>query len=230
MRSFLPDLRQAPTSYGRLHFLPRQECDGAATMIAASGFTAIAGHTLHKDSFCYKMTSSSALPWAPGTSCMDDNRTPVDPHLRMQSLGLALPALRKPVGNFLGAVQEGALLYVSGQGPVTAEAYHTGKVGAEVSVEEAYQHARLVTLNLLSTLNAHLGSLSRVKRILKVFGMVNAVPDFTMHPRVIDGCSDLLVDIFGDAGRHARSAVGMSSLPGQITVEIDLVVAIHEPS
>jgi enamine deaminase RidA (YjgF/YER057c/UK114 family) len=106
---------------------------------------------------------------------------------------------------------------------------HVGKVGATVSAEEAYLHARLTTVNLLAVMHETLGSLACVTRIVKVFGMVNATAEFAEHPRVINGCSDLLVAVFGeDIGRHARSAVGMGSLPGQITVEIELVAAVSD--
>lgn len=151
-----------------------------------------------------------------------------DPLERLRELGLELPPVRPPVGNYTPAVQEGSLVFLSGQGPVSADMVHRGKVGAEVSIAEAYEHARLTALNLLAVLQDHLGSLKRVRRIVKVFGMVNAAPDFQAHPAVIDGCSDLLVALFGDAGKHARSAVGMGSLPGLITVEIELVVAVDD--
>lgn len=145
---------------------------------------------------------------------------------RLEELGLTLPPPPPPVANFVAALREGSLLYLSGQGPVFAGGYHSGKVGADVTVEQAYDHARLVGLNLLSVIRQELGSLSRVRQVVKLLGMVNATPDFAMHPLVINGCSDLLVDLFGERGRHARSAIGVGSLPGQITVEIELIVAI----
>ncbi|MCP3734017.1 RidA family protein [Sphingomonas sp. RP10(2022)] len=145
---------------------------------------------------------------------------------RLAELGLQMPPPPPPSANYVGAVQEGKLLFVSGQGPVFPGGYHHGKVGAEVSIEQAYEHARVTTLNLLSVMRQELGSLSRVRRIVKILGMVNAAPDFVAHPLVINGCSDLLVSLFGEHGRHARSAVGMGSLPGQITVEIELIAAI----
>lgn len=149
------------------------------------------------------------------------------PAERLAALGLTLPAAPPPIGNFATHVQEGSLVYLSGQGPTYADGrLHAGKVGADVSVEEAYSHAQLTGLNLLAVLQGALGDLSRVRRIVKVLGMVNATPDFTDHPAVINGCSDLFVAVFGDAGRHARSAVGFSSLPRQITVEIEAIVAI----
>jgi enamine deaminase RidA (YjgF/YER057c/UK114 family) len=144
---------------------------------------------------------------------------------RLQARGLK-PA---PIGNFTHCTREGNLLFLSGQGPLDATGHlMTGKVGDTVTADEAYEHALLVGLNLLSVLHVELGDLSRVKRIVKLLGMVNATSDFTDHPRVINGCSDLFVDVFGDAGRHSRSAVGVGSLPGNITVEIEAIVAIRD--
>lgn len=153
------------------------------------------------------------------------------PSQRLAELGLHLPPPRPPVGNFATAVRHGDLLFLSGQGPVTAEGVkHTGKVGATVTEVEARTHARLVTLNLLAAAAAELGSIDRIGRIIKVLGFVNAAPDFARHPAVIDGCSDLLLDIFGpERGRHARSAIGAGSLPGQITVEIEMIVSCAAP-
>ena len=154
--------------------------------------------------------------------------TPTGPYERLSALGIVLPRPPRPVANFMPAVRSGDLLFVSGQGPVGAAGVrHTGKVGATVSTEDAYQHARLTTVNLLAVMHEALGSLAHVTRIVKVLGMVNATAEFSEHPRVLDGCSDLLVAVFGeDIGRHARSAVGMGSLPGQITVEIELIAAV----
>jgi enamine deaminase RidA (YjgF/YER057c/UK114 family) len=149
------------------------------------------------------------------------------PYERLARLGLALPQVPEPIGNFTTHVQEGQLIYLSGQGPTHADGrLHAGKVGLDVSVAEAYQHARLTGLNLIAVLHAALGDLSRVRRIVKVLGMVNAAPDFCDHPAVINGCSDLFLAVFGEAGRHARSAVGFGSLPRQITVEIEAVIAV----
>ncbi|WP_244264906.1 RidA family protein [Caulobacter segnis] len=146
----------------------------------------------------------------------------------MAALGLQLPKPPAAVGNFSAAVRDGRLLYLSGQGPVHAEGVHTGKVGAEVSLEEAYQHARLTTLNLLAVIEEAVG-LAKVSKVVKVLGMVNAAPDFIAHPAVINGCSDLLIEVFGpEVGAHARSAVGMGSLPYQITVEIEMIVAVED--
>jgi enamine deaminase RidA (YjgF/YER057c/UK114 family) len=150
------------------------------------------------------------------------------PYGRLADLGLSLPAPRAPIANFVPAVREGDLVFLSGQGPVGADGVICrGKVGEGVTVEEAYAAARTTGLNLLAALEATIGSLVHVRRIVKVFGMVNALPSFAAHPQVIDGCSDLLVSVFGpEIGRHARSAVGMGSLPGQIAVEIEMIVAV----
>lgn len=143
---------------------------------------------------------------------------------KIQELGLELPPVPAPAGNYVHAVQTGNLLYLAGKGPIDSNA--KGKVGADVSVEDAYQHARQVGLTLLAVMKQELGSLDRVTRIVKVLGMVNGAPDFGQQPQVINGCSDLFVEVFGDAGRHARSAVGMGSLPNQITVEIEVIVEV----
>lgn len=152
----------------------------------------------------------------------------MSPEERLSALGLELPELPpSPVGNFANAVLIGSLLYVSGQGPVTADGRAmTGKVGGDVGVAEAYQHARLAGLNLLAVARQQTGELSAVRRVVKLFGMVNAAPDFAEHPKVINGCSDLLTEVFGPRGIHARSAVGMGSLPNNITVEIEAIFEI----
>ena len=148
---------------------------------------------------------------------------------RLKELGIELekPTTAPRLGNYVAAVRSGNLLYLSGKGPRRPDGgTYTGKVGADVSVEDAYQHARNIGLAHLATLQAELGSLDRVKRIVKLLGMVNATADFTRHPEVINGCSDLLVQVFGDKGRHARSAVGMNSLPNGMTVEIEAIVEV----
>ena len=147
---------------------------------------------------------------------------------RLAALGLTLPPAPKPIGNYVPFRLAGNLLYLSGQGPRDDKGNaQTGKVGAEVSVEEAYRRARTIGLQLLATTRQALGSLDRVEAVLKVLGMVNAVPEFKDHPKVINGCSDVFVEVLGEAGRHARSAVGMGSLPNQISVEIEAIVAIR---
>ena len=149
------------------------------------------------------------------------------PYDRLRELGLTLPRLPPAIANFVPFVRDGNLLYLSGQGPVHAGGFHTGKVGAEVTIERAYEHAKLAGLNLLAAAEEALGSLTKVRKVVKLFGMVNAAADFVAHPLVINGCSDLLISVFGpEVGRHARSAVGMGSLPGQITVELEMILAI----
>ena len=149
------------------------------------------------------------------------------PEARLASLGLALPPVPAPVGNFdLGSI-DGTTLYLSGQGPLLENGtLARGKVGLDVSTEEAVHHAMRTGLVLISAMKELLGSLDHVVRIHKVLGMVNGTPDFADHPKVINGCSDLLCEVFGARGRHARSAVGMGSLPDNITVEIEAVVSI----
>ena len=144
---------------------------------------------------------------------------------KLAELGIELPAVPAPAGNYVHAVRTGNLLYLAGKGPIDADA--VGKVGADVSTEDAYQHARQVGLTLLAVMKQDLGSLDNVKQVVKVLGMVNAVPEFGEQPAVINGCSDLFVEVLGDAGRHARSAVGMGSLPNQITVEIEVIVEVE---
>ena len=143
------------------------------------------------------------------------------------ALDLELPPAPAPIGTFRNVLQVGNILYISGQGPLDRNGdVQQGKVGRDVSVETAYQHARLTGLNILSVLSAHLGDLARVKRFVKLLGFVNATDDFADHPGVINGCSDLLVEVFGENGVHARSSIGVASLPNNITVEIEAIVEI----
>jgi len=142
---------------------------------------------------------------------------------KLKELGIALPAVTPPVANYVNAVRTGNLLFLAGKGPAGSIA---GIVGKDITVEEAYGHARTTGLNLIAVMRDELGSLDRVNRIVKVLGMVNAVPDFKDHPKVANGMSDLFVEVFGENGRHARSAVGMGSLPNQISVEIEGIVSI----
>jgi len=146
---------------------------------------------------------------------------------RLAELGLTLPSLLPPMGTYVPYTISGNLLFLSGQGPKEPEGdWLRGQVGTEVSVEEAYRRARLTGLRLLAVTQSALGSLDRVQRVLKLLGFVNAPAGFKQHPAVINGCSDLFVEVFGDAGRHARSAVGISSLPEDISVEIEAVLEI----
>ena len=147
---------------------------------------------------------------------------------RLKELGIDLGKVSAPVANYVNAVKTGNLLLLAGKGP-RADASGvrpSGKVGREYTVEQAYQHARTVGMDLLAVMKSELGSLDRVKRVVKVLGMVNAVPEFQDHPKVINGCSDLFVQVLGDKGKHARSAVGMGSLPMGIPVEIECIVEI----
>jgi enamine deaminase RidA (YjgF/YER057c/UK114 family) len=146
---------------------------------------------------------------------------------RLKQLGLTLPQVPAPVANYVPYRIAGNLLFLAGQGPRSADgSFLTGKVGGEVSVDEAYKRARIIGLQLLSATRMAIGSLDRVDTVVKMLCMVNAAPDFKDHPKVANGMSDLFVEVFGDAGKHARSAVGMGSLPNQISVEIEGVLAI----
>ena len=148
---------------------------------------------------------------------------------RLASLGLILPPPPSPIGNYVPFRMAGNLLFLSGVGPRGPDGSSViGKVGAEVDVARGYEAAKLCGLNLLTNIRSAAGSLDRVDTILKVLGMVNAVPSFTDHPKVINGCTDLFVSVFGDAGRPARSAVGMGSLPGNIAVEVEAVVLLRD--
>jgi enamine deaminase RidA (YjgF/YER057c/UK114 family) len=145
---------------------------------------------------------------------------------RLEELGLELPVPFPPVGNYTSCARTGDLLYVGGHGPTDGKTTVTGKVGTDLTLEEGREAARLTALSLLATMRAELGTLDRVRRIVKVFGMVNVGGGFNQTPAVIDGCSDLLVVVFGDRGRHTRSAVGMAALPFDIAVEIELIAEV----
>jgi enamine deaminase RidA (YjgF/YER057c/UK114 family) len=148
---------------------------------------------------------------------------------RLKELGLQLPPPPSPAGNYVAGVITGNLLFMSGCGPRSADgAYLKGKVGAELSLEQGYQSARLVALNMLANIRSVLGSLDRVERVVKTLGMVNCTPDFADQPKVINGFSDLFVELLGpELGRGGRSAVGMMALPGQIPVEVEMVLQIR---
>ncbi len=146
---------------------------------------------------------------------------------RLAELGIELPPVFPPAGNYLGCVRTGGLLVVGGHGPINGVDVVTGKVGATVSLDEARLAARMTALSILATMREELGDLDRVRRIVKVFGMVNVAPGFNQTPAVVDGCSDLLVDVFGEAGRHTRTAVGLAELPFDIAVEIELMAEVE---
>jgi len=146
---------------------------------------------------------------------------------RLKELGIVLPKVPAPVANYLPYRVAGNLLFLAGQGPRDESGnLLSGKVGADVSVDEAYKRARIIGLQLLSATRIALGSLDRVDTVVKMLCMVNAVPEFKEHPKVANGMSDLFVEVFGENGKHARSAVGMGSLPGQISVEIEGIFSI----
>lgn len=147
---------------------------------------------------------------------------------RLRELGIELPQPPKPVANYVNGVQTGKLIFLAGKGPKRADGTEIrGKLGRELTIEEGYEAARITAINQLAVLKAMLGDLNKVKRIVKVLGMVNSAPDFSEQPAVINGFSDLMVDVFGDRGRHARAAVGMAALPRNQAVEIELVVEIY---
>lgn len=143
---------------------------------------------------------------------------------RLKELGIELPAPVRPVANYVRTVQTGNLLFISGTGPT--DSAPAGKVGRDVTIEQGYAVAREVGLQIIATIKDALGDLDRVKRVVKVLGMVNCDPEFGDQPKVINGCSDLFVEVFGDAGRHTRSAVGMGALPSNIAVEIEATIEI----
>lgn len=151
------------------------------------------------------------------------------PEAKLKAMNLKLPHMQPPIANFIPVRRSGAWVYVSGHGPVDENGNNcvVGKLGKDLSVDEGYRAARLAALACLASLQSALGSLDRVKGIVKILGFVNSAPDFTSQPQVVNGASDLLVEIFGESGRHARSAVGMAALPGNIPVEIEMVVEVE---
>ncbi|NOU07741.1 MAG: RidA family protein [Hyphomicrobiaceae bacterium] len=149
------------------------------------------------------------------------------PDQRLSKLGLTLPDIPKPIANYVSWKLFGDTLYLSGQGPRRNDGtLHTGLVGKDLTTAQAYEHAKLVGLGLLAAMKQASGNLARVE-VIKVLGMVRATPDFGEQPQVINGCSDLFVAVLGERGKHARSAVGMASLPGGISVEIEAICRLH---
>lgn len=147
---------------------------------------------------------------------------------RLKELGIELYEPTKPMANYVKAVRTGNLLYLAGHGPTRADGSNiTGKVGVDMTTDQGYQAAKQTGISILSTLKGELGDLNKVKRIVKVLGMVNCTDTFTDQPKVINGFSDLMVAVFGEKGKHARSAVGMNSLPNNITVEIEIIVEVE---
>ncbi len=146
---------------------------------------------------------------------------------RLKDLAITLPEAPQPVANYVRAVKAGNLLFVSGHGPYNdGQTRLSGKLGKELTVEEGYKAARNVALNCLASVKAVLGDLDGVKRVVKLLGMVNCTEDFKEQPKVVNGASDFLVEVFGEAGKHARSAVGMQSLPNGIPVEIEMILEV----
>ncbi len=147
---------------------------------------------------------------------------------RLKELGIELPPAPPPAANYVPYVQEGSLVFVAGQVPRAADGSlpFRGKVGRELSEEEGYQAARLCALNCLAQVKAALGSLDRVKQVVRIGGFVNSAEDFVNHPEVINGASDVVVEVFGERGRHARAAVGCSALPRGVAVEVEMIVAV----
>jgi enamine deaminase RidA (YjgF/YER057c/UK114 family) len=146
---------------------------------------------------------------------------------RLHTLGIELPPVSPPAGNYVGCVVDNGIVYVGGHGPLAGSDVIVGKVGDTLTLEQGREAARMTALSILATLQAELSDLDRIERIIKVFGMVNVAPGFNQTPAVIDGCSDLLVEVFGDAGRHTRSAVGLAELPFDIAVEIELIARVR---
>ena len=158
-----------------------------------------------------------------------ENLYDYDVEERIKELGIELSEPGKPGGNYVKAVRSGNLVYLSGNGPIYPDGKKiAGKVGTDLTIKQGYEAARLTAINQLSVLKAQIGDLNKVELIIKVFGMVNADPTFTEHPDVINGFSDLMVEIFGDRGKHARAAVGTGSLPWNIACEVEMIVQIME--
>ena len=155
--------------------------------------------------------------------------TEPDVEARLQELGIVLPEVGEPIANFVPAVRTGNLVFVSGQGPMQENGeWITGKLGSDLTIEEGYAAARLTGVHLLAALKSEIGDLNKVKRIVKVLGMINSDPNFTDQPKVVNGFSDLMVEVFGAKGKHARAAVGMGSLPFGIPCEIEMIVEVED--
>ena len=153
---------------------------------------------------------------------------PAGPEARLAEMGIELPKPAAPVANYVRAVSTGNLVFLAGHGPLRPDGdYVPGKLGRDLTVEEGYAAARLTAIALLASLRAEIGSLDRVRRVVRVEGMVNSTPEFTDQSKVVNGCSDLLVEVFGERGKHARAAVGMVSLPIGLAVEIHMVVEVE---
>tara|TARA_B100001769_G_C22080454_1_gene582147 strand:+ start:263 stop:844 length:582 start_codon:yes stop_codon:yes gene_type:complete len=161
----------------------------------------------------------------PANKSLDSN---FDPESKLKELGIELMIPSDPVANYVNTVRSGNLLFISGKGPLKNDGeYIKGKLGYDLSIDEGYEAARATAINLISTIKSAVGDLKNVKKIVRVNGMVNSASNFTDQPKVINGCSDLLVEVFGDRGKHTRVALGMNSLPMNIAVEIDLIIEVE---
>ncbi len=150
------------------------------------------------------------------------------PEQKLQALGISLPTVPSPIANYVNAVRSGNLLFLSGKGPLQSDGkYITGKLGKELTIEQGYEAAKLTAIIQIAVLKKELGDLSKVKRIVKVLGMVNCTEDFADQPKVMNGYSDLMVAVFGEKGKHARSAVGMYALPMRMVVEVEMIVEVE---
>ncbi len=148
---------------------------------------------------------------------------------RLEKLGIELPKVPKPIAEYIPAKQSGNMVFTSGQGPIQDGVFvHIGKLGREVSLEEGYEAARVCAINALAAIKSVIGSLDNIEEVVNVRGFVNSMPDFLEQPKVINGASELLVEIFGKKGRHSRSALGTSVLPDDIPVELEMVVRVKE--
>jgi enamine deaminase RidA (YjgF/YER057c/UK114 family) len=145
---------------------------------------------------------------------------------RFEQLGIVLPPPMPPAGNYVPCFVDDDVVYVGGHGPVAGDVIIRGKVGGDLTLEQGREAARMCALSMLATLDAELGSLDVVDSVMKVYGMLNVAPGFNRTPAVIDGCSDLLTDVFGDAGRHTRTAIGVAELPFDIAVETEMIVRL----
>lgn len=179
-------------------------------------------------SLCVVFIGAFALPLV-SQSCFAAHHAGSNPEANLEKLGIALPTPSKSIANYVGARRIGNTIFLSGHLPIRKDkSVVIGKLGKDLTVEEGYQAARLSAIALLATLKAEVGDLSKVKGIAKIFGMVNATDNFTGHSKVINGCSDLMVEVFGEKGRHARAASGFSSLPLGAAVEIEMIIEVEE--
>jgi enamine deaminase RidA (YjgF/YER057c/UK114 family) len=171
--------------------------------------------------FCFLLSS-------PDLAAQTASSKRVDAEAKLKQVGIKLPEPPKPVANYVGSVRTGNLVFLAGAGPRKDDgSYMTGRLGQDLTIEQGYQAARQTGIVQLSVLKAELGDLNKVKRIVKVLGMVNSAPSFSDQPKVVNGFSDLMVEVFGDRGKHARSAVGMAALPMNIAVEVEMIVEVE---